>query len=352
METKMKKIISRMGDGSPIEMSESELMEDLEAGTADAADRGNIPALPKEELKHLFDIFSSPYRFVSVEPGNEIVLSYDGAPLKMLRAGVSVDRIQSLQIYEKLMGADTLEMGHVDYSYKPIKPIVTMEQPVMEQALSVTTAPIIYGAMPNLGLYSQPDGPFPNPSLLLPEGKIAEARESMENAIEDAIKDIVFVGGAMYESGADAIMLDTVGAAGDPDVIAGLRATEILKEKYPGICVEVGMAGEFILGMHGDLHYDGKRVAGMYAHEQVKLAEKAGAGIFGPVVNTNTNESSAWNVSRAVTFMKACCEVATIPIHVNMGMGVGAVTVNDHPPLDIISRASKAMVELCKLDGL
>ena len=33
-------------------------------------------------------------------------------------------------------------------------------------------------------------------------------------------------------------------------------------------------------------------------------------------------------------------------------MGVGAMTVHDHPPLDVASRASKAMVEICRLDGL
>jgi dimethylamine--corrinoid protein Co-methyltransferase len=74
--------------------------------------------------------------------------------------------------------------------------------------------------------------------------------------------------------------------------------------------------------------------------------------IFGPVVNTNTSESCPWNLARSVTFVKACCEVAEIPVHVNMGLGVGAVTVNDHPPVDVVSRASKAMVEICRLDGL
>ena len=112
------------------------------------------------------------------------------------------------------------------------------------------------------------------------------------------------------------------------------------------------MAGEFVLGMHGDLFYDDERLAGMYPHEQVKMAEKAGVTIFGPVCNTNTNESTPWNLSRAITFMKACCEAANIPVHVNMGMGVGAMTVHDHPPLDVASRASKAMVEICRLDGL
>ena len=45
-------------------------------------------------------------------------------------------------------------------------------------------------------------------------------------------------------------------------------------------------------------------------------------------------------------------EVAKIPIHANMGMGVGAVPTCDHPPIDTVSRASKAMVEICRLDGL
>jgi len=348
----MEKIRTRFGDGSPVELSTDEVRRDLEEGTREAAERGNIPGLCKEELQHLFDIFSSPHRFIGVEPCKEVILSYDGTPIKMKRAQVNVDRLQSLQIYEKLMGADTLEMGATDYSFKPIKPVVSYEQPLLEQILGVTTAPVFYGAMPNLGLYSQPDGPFPNPSELLPQGKIEEAQSAYEAAVEAAVRDIVFVSEAMHASGADAIILDTVGAAGDADYLAGLKATEILKEKYPEICIELGMAGEFVLGMHGDLFYENERLAGMYPHEQVKVAEKAGVTIFGPVCNTNTNESTPWNLSRAITFMKACCEAASIPVHVNMGMGVGAMTVNDHPPLDVASRASKAMVEICRLDGL
>jgi len=156
----------------------------------------------------------------------------------------------------------------------------------------------------------------------------------------------------MYESGADGINMDTTGAAGDADFLAALRATEILKQKYPDICIELGMAGEFILGLHGELEYSGKRLAGLYAHDQVKLAQKAGATIFGPVVNMKISRSCPWNLSRAITFIKACCEQAGIPIHVNMGMGVGGVPLANHPPVDITSRASKAMVEICRLDGL
>jgi dimethylamine--corrinoid protein Co-methyltransferase len=348
----MAKIFSRLGDGSPIELTEVELTRDLGEGTADAADRGKIPPLSEEELKYLFDIFISPARFVSVERGKEVVLSYDAGTLKVRRVGVAVNRIQALQIYEKLLGADTMELAHVDYSFKPIKPIVGNEQLVLEQALLVTHVPLFYGAMPNLGLYSQPDGPFPNPSELMPQGKIEEARSSYEEAVEAAVSDMVFAGSAMYESGADGINFDTTGAAGDPDFLAALRAAEILKQKHPDMCIELGMAGEFILGMHAGLTYDGTRLAGLYPHQQVKLAEKAGVTIFGPVVNTNASRSCPWNLARALTFMKACCEVAKIPIHVNMGMGVSSVTVTEHPPIDIVSRASKAMVEICRLDGL
>ncbi len=348
----MGKVFTRLGDGFPIELTESELRKDLEKGTEDAADRGKIDPLSKEELQYLYDLFRSPERFVSVEPGNEVVLSYDCPSIKFMRTALPVHRTQTLQILEKLMGADTIELGHVDYSYKQVKPITSMEQIVLEQILNVTHAPLFYGAMPNLGLYSQPDGPFPNPSELMPQGKIAEAKESYEASVEAGVSDIVYVGSAMYESGADGVNIDTTGAAGDADFLAGLRAAETLRDKYPDLCIELGMAGEFVLGLHGDLTYDGVRLAGLYAHDQVKLAEKAGASIFGPVVNTKTNRSCPWNLSRAITFTKACGEVANIPIHVNMGMGVGGVTMTNHPPLDATSRASKAMVEICRLDGL
>ena len=348
----MGKYFSRMGDGSPEWMSKAEIMADLVEGSEDAADRGKIPALSKEDYDYLQDIFCSRHKFVSVSPGNEVILTYDAATLKIRRVGVNVDRIQALQIYEKIMGADTMELAHVDYSYKPVKPIAIFEQPILEQALMATHIPLFYGAQPNLGLYSQPDGPYPNPAELLPMGKIKEAQESYEGAVEDLVKDIVYTGSLMYESGADGINLDTAGAAGDADFLAALLATEKLKAKYPDMCIELGMAGEFVLGMHSQLTYKGKRLAGMYPHEQVKVAEEAGATIFGPVANTNTSKSAAWNLSRTITFMKACGEVAQIPIHPNMGMGVGGVTVNDQPPIDIVSRSSAAMVELCRLDGL
>ena len=348
----MQKIYIRMGDGSVTELSESELRRELEEGSRHAAERAKILPLSEDDLRRLLELYKCPDKSVGVERGKEVILSYDSGTTKFNRVNVSVSKLQSLQIYERMLGADTMEMGHMDYSYKPAKNIMWIEQPVFEQALLVTIPPLFYGAMPNLGLYTQPDGPCPNPMELLPQGKISEARAAQEEMVEHAVRDMVYVGSLMYESGADGINFDTTAAAGDADFLATLRAVEILKKKYPQMCVEMGMSGEFILGMHGELTYEGVSLAGLYPHKQVELAEKAGVTIFGPAINTNTGKSCPWNVARAATFTKACVENANIPIHANVGMGVGGVPVTETPPVDSVSRASKAMVEIGRLDGL
>ena len=348
----MQKIYTRMGDGSVTELTESELRRDLEEGSNHAAERAKIPPLSEDDLQRLLELYKCPDKSVGVERGKEIILSYDSGTTKFNRANVSVSKLQSLQIYERMLGADTMEMGHMDYSYKPAKNIMWIEQPVFEQALLVTIPPLFYGAMPNLGLYTKPDGPCSNPMELLPQGKISEARETQEEMIEHALKDMVYVGSLMYESGADGINFDTTAAAGDADFLATLRAVETLKKKYPQMCIEMGMSGEFILGMHGELTYGGVKLAGLYPHKQVELAEKAGVTIFGPAINTNTGKSCPWNVARAATFTKACVENSKIPIHANVGMGVGGIPVTETPPVDSVSRASKAMVEIGRLDGL
>lgn len=347
-----KKILARMGDGSLAELSEDELKQDLEEGTKDAAERGKVDPLSQDELDYIFEIYSSPSPPGHVEPGNEVVFTYDTTCNEIQRNLLPIDRTQMLQLYEKMLGADTVELGHIDYSYKAIKPIVSYERSILEQALLITTVPVFYGAMPNLGIYSRPDGPSPNPTELMAEGKIDEARRASEEAIEHAVNDMVFVASELYESGADGIDFDTTGAAGDPDFLATLKAVEILRKKYPDMCIEMGMSGEFILGMHGNLFYDGVRLAGLYPHEQVKLAQKAGVTIFGPVINTTTNDSCVWNIARVVTFLKACVKQSSIPVHANMGMGVGGVPLNSIVPIDAVARASKAVVDITQLDGL
>ncbi len=345
-------VITRHGDGSLFETDGAAIREDLLAGSEDAAGRGKIAPLNDEDIDRLLEICLRPGKMVGVEKGNEIIMTGDSPSIGSVPRGYPVNRLQMLQTYERVLGMDTAESGFIDYSYKAVKTVATEERSWVEQASHLLTIPLFYGAMPDLGRYSYPDGPVPNWAELMPQGDIGGAREAQEEAAELCIKDLVHVAGEMHEGGAAGIDFDTTGAAGDADFYAALKATEILKEKYPGICIEMGMAGEFVLGMHGKLTYEGVRLAGLYPHQQVKLAEKAGATIFGPVVNNNSKKTFAFNLARAVTFCKACVEAANIPVHPNVGLGVGGVTTVEVLPVDVVSRVSVAMAEVAKADGL
>ena len=78
--------------------------------------------------------------------------------------------------------------------------------------------PLFYGAMPNMGLYYTPDGPFENPGDLMKAFKIQEAWESMEHAAEHLTRDTVWVMQKLFASGADGVNFDTTAAAGDGDM--------------------------------------------------------------------------------------------------------------------------------------
>lgn len=351
-------ITTRMGDGEQISISADELREDILAGTKDAAEKGQIPELTSEEIDKLFDIFADPSRMVSVSPGEEVVGTDDGCIMAFYAGqdsgavGIPLSRLQAILTYERACAGDTICMGHSDFSVKPAKPVINYELNDYYQASVVATAPLFYGAQPNMGLYFKPDGPYDNPADLLPLGKIAEARAAQEQASEHLTNDIVFIGKKLNDIGCEGINLDTVGSAGDADFLATLKAAEKLKAVAPNMSVIIGMAGEFVLGMHGEITYDGKRLAGMYPHEQVKVVEKAGADIYGLAVNVSTSETIPWNVARAVTFCKAAVAVADIPVHANVGMGVGGIPMMESPAIDAVTRASKALVQIGKADGL
>lgn len=347
-----------MGDGERVLMPASEVKEEILLGTQDAAKKGKTPELSSAELEHLFDIIAEPGRIVSVSPGEELIVTDDGVSENLCGdeadggAGLPIGRQNAILSYERAFAADTVSIGHVDYSFKPVKSIIEYEMNSYYSTSLVTTAPLFYGAQPNLGLYFQKDGPFPNPADLLPRGKIKEAREAQEEAAEQLKDDMVFVGKKLYEMGCEGLNFDTTGSAGDADFHATLEAIVELKNAAPLMAVEVGMSSEFVLGMHGEIFFKEKRLAGMYPHKQVKAAEAAGADIFGPAVNVNTTKSMPWNLARAVTFVKETASTANIPIHPNVGMGVCGVPMCVETPIDCVTRASKALALIGKADGL
>jgi dimethylamine--corrinoid protein Co-methyltransferase len=340
-------IPTRMGDGTLARLTRSQIRADVEAGTEAAAKRAKLPPLAADEIEHVTDVYASAARFTGVDLGDEIVLSCDGTGMK-----THATRQQDMQSFEQWMGADLVELCVGDYSLKVVRTILPYEAQCLHDAQLQMVVPMQYGVMPNLGLYSKPDGPCQNWNELLPLADIDGARGAEEEAVEMAVADMVKLADAMWEAGADGLDWDTTGASGDPEFLAALRATEIVRKKYPDMGVELGMAGEFVLGMHGELEWDGVRLAGLWPREQLLLAQKAGATMFGPVVNVNTGKSCAWNIARAIAIVKPCMAVATIPVHMNAGMGVGAVPMFVHPPGDAVCRAAKACVDILRLDGL
>jgi dimethylamine--corrinoid protein Co-methyltransferase len=343
-----------MGDGGGVYMTAEQIRADIAEGVADAARRGKVEPLSADEQAHLADIVTMDGIVVGVRQGEQVVGSTDqGSDTLGAECGVSVDRIVQAQIYERGYGLDSTDFGFTDYNFKAVKSIASYEASYLEKALDGAIIPILYGGMPNLGFYTKPDGPIPNWAELLPAGRVEEALAAQEEAVGLAVHDMVYVSQAMYGVGADGINLDTCGAAGDADFLASLLACEQIRESCPGMGVEIGMAGEFVLGMHGKLTYRGERLAGMYPHRQVAMAEQAGATIFGAVVNTNTSKSFAWNIARVCTFIKETMRVAgRIAVHVNVGMGVGGIPMCEVIPCDAVSRADKALIEICKIDGL
>jgi dimethylamine---corrinoid protein Co-methyltransferase len=341
------RIPTRLGDGSLAEMSRAQIEADLHAGVEAAVKRAKVEPLTDDEIAHLLDIFTSPAKFSAVDFGDEVVLSFDGSG----NADIGAPVLEQV-VYQNHHGADMIELWHHDYSYKAVRTVLSFQTQLLKDAQQMTVVPLNYGAMPDLGRYSQPDGPVPNWSELMPLGKIAEAREAQLEAVEHLERDMWCVIEEMIAAGADGIDFDTAGAAGDADLLATLRTARKLRDTYPDIGAEIGQAAELVLGMHGELEFEGRRLAGQWPLGQLRACEAAGATIFGPAVNVNTTKSLAWNSARTCALLKPVTAEATIPVHANAGMGVGAVPMTPYPPADATSRASRALVDICRIDGL
>jgi len=351
-------IVTRMGDGERIELDKEKLKQELLDGTRDAAEKGKIPELDKSELDQLFEIIAEPGRIVSVPPGQELIMTDDGIATNLAAseadggAGIPMNSLACTLTYERGIAADTAGCGHEDYSFKPVKAVINNEmQAYYTESLSMTI-PLIYGSQPNMGLYYQPDGPFPNPAELLPLGKIDEARKAQEDAAEMLKDDMIFCGKNLNEMGCEGLNFDTAASSGDADFYATLETVRELKKSCPDMALIVGMSSEFVFGMHGEITFDGKRLAGMFPHDQAKIVEDAGGDMFGVAVNTNSTETVPWNLSKAVTFVKHTVAETNIPVHPNVGMGVCGVPMILETPIDCVTRVSKALAMIGNADGL
>ena len=349
-------ILTRMGNGQMIRMSPSQVKEDIAAGTGDAADRGKVPELTSSEQEHLFDIIADENRVVGVRPGEEVVLTDDVSYIRMNQdegasggLGIPMSPPIAMLVHERAFAQDSAVLGCTGFAGKHN---LNWKLQEIETTHLLLTVPMLYVSGPNMLAYYKPEGPYDNPSDLFTQGKIEEARQSQEAAAEASLEDLVWLCKQLAAVGVDCVNLDTVGAAGDPDFYVALKAVQILKEEVPEMAIEMGMAGEFVMGMHGKITFNGQRLAGMYPHEQLKVAEEAGVDIFGPVVNNNSTKSFPWNISKVVTFVKHTSEISNIPLHPNVGVGVCGVPMCPVQPIDCVTRVAKSLVEIGKADGL
>ena len=354
----MKSITTSRGDGKRITLSPAELRRDIVEGSEIAARKGKIDGLSSEDIDRLVDIFSMPDKTVSVEPGKEVIVTDDGAGLMPSWGRPSAGHAipicdhQSILMYERVYCGDTAGLGFPDYSYKPVKSAVGYARSHYKTISMLTTIPLIYGSQPNMGMYYHPTGPVENPSVYFSKFDFAKARALQEEAAEHMKRDIMDVAEALYEVGCEAINLDTSASAGDADFFGCLNTVKEMKEKMPDMPVVMGMSGEMVMGLHGELTFEGERLAGMFPHRQAQAAAKAGVDIFGIAVNSETAKSTPYNLSRTVTFTKAATKESPIPIHVDSGMGVGGMPMTLLPPMGCSTRCAKALVEIGKADGL
>jgi dimethylamine--corrinoid protein Co-methyltransferase len=163
---------------------------------------------------------------------------------------------------------------------------------------------------------------------------------------------MVFIGRELNAMGCEGFNFDTAGSTGDAEFYATLEAARQLKEHDPHMAIIIGMASEFVLGMHGEIAFEGQQLAGLFPHDQVKMAESVGADIFGPAINVDTSKSFPWNLAKALTMVKETVVRADIPVHPNVGMGVCGIPMLLQVPIDCVSRASKALALIGKADGL
>ena len=114
-------------------------------------------------------------------------------------------------VYRTTTAPTSSSSGTSSTATRRCKTILPFQQQVMRTCQLRVTAPVQYGAKPNLGRYSSPTAPAANWFELLPRGDIAEARAAQVEAMEHATKDMCYVVEGMVDAGADGMDFDTTG---------------------------------------------------------------------------------------------------------------------------------------------
>src|SRR5512142_2106667 len=142
------KVLTRMGDASNVELTLDELRAEFEAGSEAAATKAKIPPLTENEIDYLVDMFKAPTRIWGVQRGNEVVMTKDGCVNALnssrMSSGVTapVNREVGVRLFESMLGFDSMEVSHNDYSVKPQRFLKALEQVHMELLQETTIFPL------------------------------------------------------------------------------------------------------------------------------------------------------------------------------------------------------------------
>ena len=97
---------------------------------------GKIDPITDEEVESLYQIITMPGTVVGVVPGMEVVSSNDSGSDKIsTKCGIPTSRDTNSLIHERVLGADSVDIGYSDYNYKTVKGVAKREATVLKQAL-------------------------------------------------------------------------------------------------------------------------------------------------------------------------------------------------------------------------
>ena len=259
-----------------------------------ARDAPRRPRLSASELDHLRRGLRQRAKFSAVDLGDEVVLSFDGS------GNLDSAPRRRRYSYQCHHGADMLELFGIDYSYKAVKTILSYKAQAMKTAQLNLIALLQYGAMPTWAGTPCPTAPSPTGRSSCRWQHRRGARRA-GGGHRHAVTDMVFVAEG-WEAGADGLDFDTAGGRrrrrlpGGPHRHRDIRAATPTRHRARhGRRVRAGHARR--------ARVPGPAARRHVAAEQVKVAQEAGATMFGPAVNVNTTRSQAWNIARACTII-------------------------------------------------
>ena len=225
------KIMTRMGDSSNVELTKDELRTEFITGSEDAAKKAKVPSSPRTRSTTWSTCSRRRRASGACQRGNEVVMTKDGCVNALNSSRMSsgvvapVNREVGVRLFESMLGFDSMEISHNDYSVKPQRFLKALEMLHVELLMETTIFPLLYGFMPNLGLYYRPTARSRTPATSCRSARSTRpAGDAGGGRRKACLEDCIEMSDCMVEMGADGIDFDTVASTGDAEFYCGAPA--------------------------------------------------------------------------------------------------------------------------------